>query len=281
MSTRSMARLARALGAALTAITLATAMTIAPAMATDAAASNSAKPMSEDDKTLYALGWLLSRNIQSFQLTSAELRTMEAGLNDAINHRSPGVDIDVYAPKVQALQHTRMAALEQHEKQVGQAYLAAAAATPGAQKTPTGIVYFPLTAGTGASPERTDQVTVHYEGKLIDGTVFDSSIKRGQPATFNLGSVIPCWTEALQLMKVGGKIRFVCPTVLAYGERGAPPVINPGATLVFEVELLNIAPHAAAGPAPAGPAPSAPAPGGSSPAGPAPGQPAAGNPPPN
>jgi FKBP-type peptidyl-prolyl cis-trans isomerase FkpA/FKBP-type peptidyl-prolyl cis-trans isomerase FklB len=117
---------------------------------------------------------------------------------------------------------------------------------------------------------------VHYEGKLIDGTVFDSSIKRGQPATFNLGSVIPCWTEALQLMKVGGKSRIVCPAILAYGERGAPPVINPGATLVFEVELLNIAPRAAAGSAPPGPAPA-----GSPPAGPAPGQPASANPPPN
>ena len=270
MSIRSMARLGRTLGAAL-AIIVATAMAMAPATAAEAAAGNPARAVSEDDKTLYALGWLLSRNIQSFQLTSAELKTVEAGLNDAINRRSPSVDIDAYAPKVAALQHTRMAVLEQHEKQAGQAYLEAAAATPGAQKTPTGIVYFPLTAGTGASPERTDQVTVHYEGKLIDGTVFDSSIKRGQPATFNLGSVIPCWTEALQLMKVGGKIRFVCPTVLAYGERGAPPVINPGATLVFEVELLSIAPHAAAGPAPASPAP----------AGPAPGQPAPATPPPN
>jgi FKBP-type peptidyl-prolyl cis-trans isomerase FkpA len=261
MSTRSMARLARVLGATLTAITLATAIAIAPAMAADTAAGNSGKPMSEDDKTLYALGWLLSRNIQPFQLTGAELRTMEAGLNDAINHRSPSVDIDAYAPKVGALQQTRMAVLEQHEKQAGQAYVEKAAAAPGAQKTPTGIIYFPLTAGTGASPERTDQVTVNYEGKLIDGTVFDSSIKRGQPATFNLGSVIPCWTEALQLMKVGGKSRFVCPTILAYGERGAPPVINPGATLVFEVELLSIAPHGAAGPAPTSPAPAGPAPG--------------------
>jgi FKBP-type peptidyl-prolyl cis-trans isomerase FkpA/FKBP-type peptidyl-prolyl cis-trans isomerase FklB len=276
MSTQSMARLARAPGAALMAITLLSAMAIVPAMAADAAAGNFGKPMSEDDKTLYALGWLLSRNVQSFQLSSAELKMVEAGLNDAINRRSPSVDIDTYGPKVQALQQMRLAVLTQHEKQAGQAYLQAAAATPGAQKTPTGIVYIPLTAGKGASPERTDQVTVHYEGKLIDGTVFDSSIKRGQPATFNLGAVIPCWTEALQLMKVGGKSRFVCPAILAYGERGAPPIINPGATLVFEVELLNIAPRAAAGPAPAGAAPGGAAPGAS-----APGQPASGNPAPN
>jgi FKBP-type peptidyl-prolyl cis-trans isomerase FkpA len=276
MSTQPMARLARAPGAALMAMTLLSAMAIVPAMAADAAAGNFGKPMSEDDKTLYALGWLLSRNVQSFQLSSAELKMVEAGLNDAINRRSPSVDIDTYGPKVQALQQMRLAVLTQHEKQAGQAYLQAAAATPGAQRTPTGIVYIPLTAGNGASPERTDQVTVHYEGKLIDGTVFDSSIKRGQPATFNLGAVIPCWTEALQLMKVGGKSRFVCPAILAYGERGAPPIINPGATLVFEVELLNIAPRAAAGPAPAGAAPGGAAPGAS-----APGQPASGNPAPN
>jgi len=253
MSTRSMA-----------VITLVTAMAIAPAMAADAAAGNSAKPTSDDDKTLYALGWLLSRNLDSFQLTSAELKSMEAGLNDGINHRAPSVDIDAYSPKVQALQRTRMAVVEQHEKQAGQAYLEAAAATPGAQKTPTGIVYIPLTAGTGASPERTDRVSVNYEGKLINGTVFDSSIKRGQPATLSLSAVIPCWTEALQLMKVGGKSRIICPAILAYGERGAPPVVNPGATLVFEVELLDIVGHAASGAAP----------------GASPGQPAAGGPPP-
>jgi FKBP-type peptidyl-prolyl cis-trans isomerase FkpA/FKBP-type peptidyl-prolyl cis-trans isomerase FklB len=259
-----MAPLARALGAALTAISLVTAMAIAPAMAADAAAGNSAKSMSEDDKTLYALGWLLSRNIDSFQLSSAEVKTMELGLNDGLNHRSPSVDLDAYSPKVQALQRTRLAMLEQREKQAGQAYLEAAAATPGAQKTPTGIVYIPLTAGTGASPERTDRVIVNYEGKLINGTVFDSSIKRGQPGTFSLSAVIPCWTEALQLMKVGGKSRFVCPAILAYGERGAPPVVNPGATLVFEVELLEIVGHAADGAAPGTP----------------PGQPASGTPPP-
>jgi FKBP-type peptidyl-prolyl cis-trans isomerase FkpA/FKBP-type peptidyl-prolyl cis-trans isomerase FklB len=97
-----------------------------------------------------------------------------------------------------------------------------------------------ITPGTGASPKATDTVKVNYEGKLTDGTVFDSSVQRGEPVTFPLNKVIKCWTEAVQLMKVGGKSRLICPSDLAYGDRGAPPQIKPGATLVFEVELLGI-----------------------------------------
>ena len=89
-------------------------------------------------------------------------------------------------------------------------------------------------------PKATDTVKVHYHGTLTDGTVFDSSVKRGEPATFPLNQVIKCWTEAVQLIKVGGKSRLVCPSGIAYGDRGSPPVIKPGATLVFEVELLDI-----------------------------------------
>ena len=101
--------------------------------------------------------------------------------------------------------------------------------------------------GTGPSPKATDKVKVHYHGTLTDGTVFDSSVQRKEPATFPLNGVIPCWTEGVQLMKVGGKSRLVCPADLAYGDRGAPPKIKPGATLVFEVELLEIVPSSHAG----------------------------------
>ena len=94
--------------------------------------------------------------------------------------------------------------------------------------------------GTGASPKATDVVKVHYEGTFTDGRVFDSSIKRGEPATFPLNGVIPCWTQALQKMKVGGKAKLTCPPELAYGARGAPPTIPPNSTLIFEVELLAI-----------------------------------------
>ena len=97
-----------------------------------------------------------------------------------------------------------------------------------------------IKAGTGASPKVTDRVKVHYHGTLTDGTVFDSSLQRNEPATFPLNGVIPCWTEAVQLMKVGGKSRLVCPANIAYGDRGSPPVVRPGATLIFDVELLEI-----------------------------------------
>jgi FKBP-type peptidyl-prolyl cis-trans isomerase FkpA len=115
-----------------------------------------------------------------------------------------------------------------------------AAAEPGAVRTPSGLVYRELTAGSGESPKATDTVTVNYRGTLVDGTEFDSSYKRNEPAQFPLNRVIPCWTEGVQKMKVGGKSKLVCPSALAYGEQGSPPTIPGGATLIFEVELLNI-----------------------------------------
>ena len=106
--------------------------------------------------------------------------------------------------------------------------------------TASGLVYRSLTEGAGAKPGPADTVKVHYRGTLIDGTEFDSSHKRGQPVDFALQNVIPCWTEGVQLMNVGSKAKLVCPSEIAYGDRGAPPNIPPGATLVFEVELLDI-----------------------------------------
>jgi FKBP-type peptidyl-prolyl cis-trans isomerase FkpA len=119
------------------------------------------------------------------------------------------------------------------------AYLEKAAAEPGAQKTASGLVYRDVTAGSGASPKATDTVKVHYRGTLINGKEFDSSYGHA-PAEFPLNRVIPCWTEGVQKMKVGGKARLVCPSSIAYGEGGAPPDIPGGATLVFEIELLGI-----------------------------------------
>jgi FKBP-type peptidyl-prolyl cis-trans isomerase FkpA len=120
------------------------------------------------------------------------------------------------------------------------AFLDKAAKEPGSVRTATGLVYRELTPGAGASPTADDQVKVHYRGTLTDGTEFDSSYKRNEPATFPLRRVIPCWTEGVQRMKVGGKSRLTCPSAIAYGERGSPPVIPGGATLVFEIELLDI-----------------------------------------
>jgi len=121
-----------------------------------------------------------------------------------------------------------------------QAYLDKAAEMPGAIRTPSGLVYRELTPGTGASPKATDEVKVHYRGTLVNGTEFDSSYKRNEPATFPLNQVIPCWTEGVQKMKVGGKSQLVCPASIGYGDRGAPPDIPGGATLIFEIELLSI-----------------------------------------
>jgi FKBP-type peptidyl-prolyl cis-trans isomerase FkpA len=126
------------------------------------------------------------------------------------------------------------------EKQNGQVYLDKAAAQPNAKRTASGLLYLSIKEGAGASPTPADRVKVHYTGKLIDGTVFDSSVPRGQPATFGLNQIIACWQEALQLMKAGGKARIVSPSNLAYGDSGAPPDIPPGATLDFEIELLEV-----------------------------------------
>jgi FKBP-type peptidyl-prolyl cis-trans isomerase FkpA len=121
-------------------------------------------------------------------------------------------------------------------------YLEKAASQPGAVKTGSGLVYREIRAGSGGSPTATDTVEVNYRGTLVDGTEFDSSYKRGEPISFPLNGVIPCWTEGLQKMKVGGKSQLVCPSAIAYKDAGSPPVIPGGATLVFEVELLAIGP---------------------------------------
>jgi FKBP-type peptidyl-prolyl cis-trans isomerase FkpA len=120
------------------------------------------------------------------------------------------------------------------------AALTKAAAEPGAVKTASGLIYKELTPGTGGSPSARDTVKVHYRGTLTNGSEFDSSYKRNEPASFPLNRVIPCWTEGMQMMKVGGKARLTCPAAIAYGEAGSPPVIPPAATLVFEIELLGI-----------------------------------------
>ncbi len=138
------------------------------------------------------------------------------------------------------LASTRAEAGVLEERRKAEAFRQAAAKEPGAVKTASGLIFRTLSPGAGASPKATDVVKVHYEGSFIDGTVFDSSIKRGEPTQFPLNGVIKCWAEALQRMKVGEKARLLCPAGIAYGDKGRPPTIPPGATLVFEVELLEI-----------------------------------------
>jgi FKBP-type peptidyl-prolyl cis-trans isomerase FkpA len=126
------------------------------------------------------------------------------------------------------------------DKKKVDAYKEAALKEPGAVKTSSGLIFRTLRPGDGPSPKATSTVKVHYEGTFIDGKVFDSSLQRGEPAEFPLSGVIRCWTEALQRMKVGEKAKLVCPPGIAYGDRGSPPSVPPGSTLVFEVELLEI-----------------------------------------
>jgi FKBP-type peptidyl-prolyl cis-trans isomerase FkpA len=194
----------------------------------------------EEEKTLYAVGLALSQSLSSFNLSEAELGLVQSGLADGILNRTRKVELPAYTSKIQQLQASRQAAIAAIEKKRSQAFLDNAAAEKGAIKTASGVIVTTLRAGTGPSPSVSDKVKVHYTGTLIDGTVFDSSVQRGQPATFPLNGVIKCWTEGVATMKVGGKAKLVCPADAAYGTRGAPPKIKPGATLVFEVELLEI-----------------------------------------
>ena len=200
----------------------------------------SQEPGTEEQKTLYALGLAISQSLGTFALSESELEFVKTGISDGVLKRTAKVDLQTFGPKIQQLQQARASALAEGEKKTGAAFLAKTAGEKGATKTESGIVIIPIKPGTGATPKATDTVKVHYHGTLIDGTVFDSSVKRGEPATFPLSQVIKCWTEGVQQIKMGGKSRLVCPANLAYGDRGSPPVIKPGATLIFEVELLDI-----------------------------------------
>jgi len=193
----------------------------------------------DEDKTLYALGVALGANIQPFALSPAEFSIVEAGLRDSALGGEPRVDMEVYGPLIQALASSRAAASSTAERQASVAFLAEMAQEAGAEQSASGVIYIPITVGTGSSPTATDTVRVHYHGTLRDGTVFDSSVQRGEPISFPLNGVIPCWTEGVQKMMIGGKSKLVCPSDTAYGDAGQGPIPG-GATLVFEVELLGI-----------------------------------------
>ncbi len=145
-----------------------------------------------------------------------------------------------YQKEAQQKQLAQATAVAEGNRATGKAYLSENAKKDGVKITESGLQYEVLSEGKGEVPTAKDQVTVNYRGTLVDGTEFDSSYKRGQPATFQVGGVIPGWTEALQLMKEGTKLKLTIPPELAYGDRGAPPIIGPGSTLVFEVELIKI-----------------------------------------
>lgn len=206
----------------------------APAQAE--AAASSAAPQSEDEKTLYAMGYQLGQAVESFDLTPAELTLLQQAIADAVAGRKPAADLATYVEKIDALRVAR-------RQRFNAAFLARAAKEKGVQKSPSGLLYTPIKVGTGASPRSIDTVSVHYRGTLTDGREFDSSHARGMPAEFPLNGVIKCWTEGVGKMKVGGKAKLVCPPEIAYGTKGAQPRIPPNAVLVFDVELLGIVPR--------------------------------------
>jgi FKBP-type peptidyl-prolyl cis-trans isomerase FkpA len=194
----------------------------------------------EHQKDLYFLGTALASYISPFRLTPEELETVKLGLTESLKGEATELDPQIYGNRLQILQQQRMALSLAEEQELAEAFLSQQAELPGATSLESGLIVTELEPGTGESPTAEDKVRVHYVGTLRDGTEFDSSLSRGEPVEFPLGGVIPCWTEGLSKMKVGGKSRLVCPASIAYGDRGRPPAIPGGAALVFEVELLEI-----------------------------------------
>jgi FKBP-type peptidyl-prolyl cis-trans isomerase FkpA len=180
----------------------------------------------------------MQRSLGQFDLSAAEVDIIKRAITDAAAGK-PAIDLDEFGPQIQPLAEARRERVMAREKAASLEYLVTAAAETGAVKTTSGLIYRELQAGTGASPTASDFVRVHYRGTLVNGTEFDSSYSRNEPAEFELRGVIGCWTEGVQRMKVGGKARLVCPADLAYGDAGTPNIPG-GATIIFEIELLGI-----------------------------------------
>lgn len=197
-------------------------------------------PKTEEEKTMYAVGLTVSNSLAVFDLSAAELEMVLLGIKEGATGKNAPVDAAAYSAKIQELARSRRQARGEKQIQAGKEFLEKAAKEKGAVKTGSGIVFLPLAHGKGESPAATDTVKVNYRGTLIDGREFDSTYKRGKPLEFRLDNVIKCWTEGLQKMKPGGKAKLVCPPEMAYGSNGVGDMILPGATLQFEVELLDV-----------------------------------------
>jgi FKBP-type peptidyl-prolyl cis-trans isomerase FkpA len=193
----------------------------------------------DDPNTFYAVGLGMARQLSVFKLTPDEFELVKQGLIDGVTGKTPRVDLDAYNKKIPELAIARRD-IEGQKLAAGAAeFIEKAAKEKGAIKTKSGMIFLSQREGGGATPAATDKVSVNFRGTLIDGKEFESSYKRGQPSEIPLNSVIPCWTEGLQMMKTGGKAKLVCPPEIAYGAQGKG-FIPANATLVFEIELLEI-----------------------------------------
>ncbi|MBI3621112.1 MAG: FKBP-type peptidyl-prolyl cis-trans isomerase [Nitrospirae bacterium] len=215
---------------------------VGPAFAADEAPA----PTSKKDKISYSIGVNIGTSLKQQEL-DVNTDALVAGLKDALSGGKTKLTQDEvkqvltdFQQEMQAKMQERMQQTADKNKKDGEVFLAENKKKSGVKTLPSGLQYKIITEGKGASPKETDTVSTNYKGTLIDGTEFDSSYKRGEPATFPVNGVIKGWTEALQLMKVGSKWQLVIPPDLAYGPRGAGQVIGPNSTLVFEVELLSI-----------------------------------------
>ena len=213
---------------------------------TQGAAPQGAELSSPKQQASYAFGLQIAKSFKS-QHIDLDAQAVNRGIADGLSDAKPALSDEQMTEALQAFQQ-EVAAKQAEEnkshadtnKKQGEAYLEANKAKEGVKTLPSGLQYKVLRSGDGEKPGPTDMVTTHYRGTLTDGTEFDSSIARGEPATFPVNGVIKGWTEALQLMKVGDKWEIVVPSDLAYGERGAGEVIGPHSVLVFEIELLGI-----------------------------------------
>jgi len=192
-----------------------------------------------NDNLLYALGVVLADRIPDLGLSDEESSVVAAGMRDSLAGNTLRVEMDTYGPQLDGFVSERLSAMVEEERVAAAAFADEIANEPGAERLASGVVFSSMIEGDGANPTAADSVTVHYHGTLRDGSVFDSSVERGTPATFPLGGVIPCWTEGVQRIKVGGKAKLLCPSDTAYGDQGTGGIPG-GAALLFEVELLSI-----------------------------------------
>lgn len=195
---------------------------------------------SKMDTLSYSVGVILAQNLKQQGLTELDTKTLATAIDDVLQDKALKIDATEAQNIFRATMMEKANAAKMENQKAGEQFLATNGARAEVNTLESGLQYEVLKKGSGPSPAATDKVTVHYHGTLIDGTVFDSSVERGSPASFPVNGVIPGWVEALQLMAVGDKWKLFIPSNLAYGERGAGGKIGPNAALVFEVELLKI-----------------------------------------